>query len=293
MTILVSIDGRIVPPDEALIPVFDRGFLYGDSIYEVIRAYGREPFALAEHLDRLERSAELLEIELPTTRRSIEGQVHDLLARADHDESYLRVIVTRGEGEIDLAPQSAIGSHLVVIMKPTRPLDPRLVQEGASVHLVDWGRCPAGAVPDGSKTGNYLANLMALGRARRRGHHEALLVTAQGLVAEGASSNIFVVRAGALHTPGLDVGILAGITRGKVIEGCRSMGLEVLETTLTPEDVKGAEEAFLTSTLRDVLPVVRVDETVLGDGRPGRLTRRIREAYLEHVRACVGPDGHA
>jgi branched-chain amino acid aminotransferase len=287
MTVLVSIDGRIVSPQEAVIPVFDRGFLYGDSVYEVIRAYGHVPFALQEHLERLERSASLLGIDLRAAPSRPGEEIERLLSRTEQDDSYIRVIVTRGEGEIDLAPDAARGPHVVVILKPHRPLPGELWTDGASVHLVASGRSPAGAVPDGSKTGNYLANLMALGRARRQGHHEAVLVTPDGLVAEGATSNIFIVKHGRVLTPGLEAGILAGITRSKVIAECRAAGIEVVETALTPDQVKSADEAFLTSTLREVLPVIRVDETLLGDGRPGALTLKVREAYLAHVKRQV------
>jgi branched-chain amino acid aminotransferase len=288
MTVLVSIDGRIVAPDEAAIPVFDRGFLYGDSIYEVIRTHGSVPFALGEHLERLSRSASLLQIRLPVDSRRIEEAVDALLARADHGDSYLRVIVTRGEGEITLDPGAARGPHWIVIMQPYRPLAADLVENGASVMLVRTGRRPGGTVPDGSKTGNYLMNIMALGRARSAGHHEAVLVTGDGLVAEGASSNIFVVRGGQVQTPGLSAGILAGITRNIVIGQCRRLGFEVVEKDLVPDELYGAEESFLTSTLRDVLAVVRVDARVIGTGRPGPATLRIREAYLEHVGRVVG-----
>jgi len=287
MTVLVSIDGRIVAPQEAVIPVFDRGFLYGDSVYEVIRAYGHVPFALQEHLQRLERSATLLGIDLAAAPAQPREEIGRLLSHAEQDDSYIRVIVTRGEGEIDLAPDAARGPHVVVILKPYRPLPGELWTQGASVHLVASGRSPAGAVPDGSKTGNYLANLMALGRARSQGHHEAVLVTPDGLVAEGATSNIFIVKDGRVLTPGLETGILAGITRSKVIEECRAAGIEVVETALTPDQVKDADEAFLTSTLREVLPVIRVDDAVLGDGRPGVLSRRVREAYRAHVRRQI------
>ncbi len=287
MTVLVSIDGRIVPPDQAVIPVFDRGFLYGDSVYEVLRAYGRVPFALEEHLERLARSASLLGIDVPLGPGRLRGEIENLVSRAAPGDSYIRVIVTRGEGEIDLAPEAARGPHVVVILKPFRPLAGDLATHGASVHLVASGRCPAGAVPDGSKTGNYLANLMALGRARSQGHHEAVMVTSDGRVAEGASSNIFIVRDGRVLTPGLEAGILAGITRRKVIEECRAAGIEVLETEMRPADVKGADEAFLTSTLREVLPVVRVDDVLLGDGTPGALSLKVREAYRAHVRRQV------
>jgi len=293
MTVLVSIDGRIVPPEEALVPVFDRGFLYGDSVYEVVRTYGAVPFALDEHLERLERSAALLGIELPRKREHIRAEILDLVGRADHGDSYLRIIVTRGTGEIDLDPGAARDPRSVVIMQPLRPLPRDLADKGASVLVVASGRFPGGAIPDGSKTGNYLGNLMALGRAKRKGYHEAVLLSAAGMVAEGASSNIFIVRGGSVETPALSAGILAGITRSIVIEEARRASIGVRESLLGHGDLLGADEAFLTSTLRDVLPVVRVDDTILGAGSPGPVTLRVREAYLAHVRGRIARDRRA
>jgi branched-chain amino acid aminotransferase len=291
MATLVDIDGRIVEPHDAAIPVFDRGFLYGDSIYEVMRTYGGEPFAVDQHLDRLSSSARLLDMPAPADRSVIRARIQELLRRTRNAESYIRIIATRGEGEIALDPAAARDPHLVIIVKPLDPL-PEHLSVGVSVKLVDWGRSPKGALPAGSKTGNYLANIMALGRARREGHHEAVLVEAGGHLAEGASSNIFIVRDEEVATPSLGTGILPGITRGIVIELCRRMGLPVEETDLFPANLKAAGEAFLTSTLREVLPVVRVDDTPVGDGAVGRLTTRIRKRYHEHVRRqSAGPRG--
>ncbi len=253
-----------------------------------MRTYHGEPFALEEHLGRLERSAGLIGIELPVPGSLIADRIRQTLASAGNTESYIRVILTRGEGEIDLDPAAARDPHLVVIVRPRRPLVAELVQQGASVLLVPSGRAGFGAVPDGSKTGNYLANIMALGRARQAGHHEAIMVEAGGLITEGASSNIFVVTQGRVRTPCLSTGILPGITRGLVIGLCRDLGMEVTETDLVPSDLLGAQEAFLTSTLREVLPVVRVGGDRIGDGRPGPVCSRIREAFLAMV-AAGGP----
>ncbi len=290
MSILVNIDGRILPEAEARIPVLDRGFLYGDSVYEVLRTFGRVPFALDEHLERLERSAELLNIVLPWDRSRIGAEIARLLRQGGPGDFYLRIIMTRGEGEIDLDPAVARDPHAVVIMKPFHPLPDETIRKGVSVLLVPSGRCPSGAVPDGSKTGNYLANIMALGQARRKGHYECVMVEGGGHVAEGSTTNIFLVRGGHIETPSLDAGILAGITRSIVIEECRRLGLVVRESRILPQELMAAEEAFLTSTIRDVLPVVRVDDTRLGDGRPGPVTGRIRETFLDHVRRRIERD---
>lgn len=290
MPILVNIDGEILPEAQARIPVLDRGFLYGDSIYEVLRTFGRVPFALREHLDRLDRSAELLGMVPPWDRRRLVDEIARLLDRGGSGDSYLRIIMTRGGGEIDLDPAVAHDPHVVIIMKPFSPLPDEMIRSGVSVMLVPSGRCAAGAIPDGTKTGNYLNNIMALGQARRAGHYECVLVEGGGHLTEGSTTNIFIVRGERVETPSLDSGILDGITRSFVIDECRRLGMVVREARIMPDDLMTAGEAFLTSTIRDVLPVVRVDDTRLGDGKPGPITRRIREAFLDHVRRRVDLD---
>jgi branched-chain amino acid aminotransferase len=285
----IAIDGTISDEAEARISVLDRGFLYGDSVYEVIRTYDGRPFALDEHLDRLERSADLLGIELPVPRQALAREIHETLAAAANPEAYIRVIVTRGSGPINLDPGLAVSPCRVVIVAPLAGIPGHLYEEGAAIHLVAGGRHPGGAVPLGAKSGNYLVNLMALGAARRRGAHEAILLDASGRVAEGASSNIFALRDQQLHTPHLSVGILEGITRHKVIELARAAGLEVLEHDLWPGDLRTADEIFLTSTLREILPVTRVDDWIVGEGVVGPVVRRLRAMYGQQVRRGGSP----
>ena len=279
MSTKITIDGSVFTEESARISVLDRGFLYGDSIYEVVRTYGGRPFALDEHLRRLQRSAELLGIKLPVTLEALAAEIQATLDAAANAESYVRLIVTRGSGPINLAPGAAESPCRVIIVAPLVPLPDALYDEGASICLVPAGRLSGGAVPSGAKSGNYLVNVMALGSARRRGAHEAVLLDAEGRVAEGASSNIFALTGRRLHTPALSVGILEGITRHKVIELAREVGLEVEECEILPDELKRADELFLTSTLREVLPVVRVDGDVVGDGSPGPMTRELRRLY--------------
>lgn len=281
MSTTIAIDGALCE-GSASISVLDRGFLYGDSIYEVFRAYGGRPWALDEHLDRLERSARLLEIILPVSRAVLAHEIADTLAAAGHDEAYVRLIITRGSGPIGLDPGLATRPCRVIIVTALHPLSPELYAEGVKAHLVSARGRSATLMAGGAKSGNYLPNIMALAAARKQGAHEALLLDETGRVAEGSSSNVFAVTGGGLRTPP-ERAVLPGITRAMVLDLARRLGLTVAEEPLLPEALQGADEVFLTSTLREVLPVTRIDEHVIGDGRPGPVTRKLQEAYRRHV----------
>jgi branched-chain amino acid aminotransferase len=283
----VWIGGAVVDAAEARVPVFDRGFLYGDSVYEVTRTFGGRPFALDEHLDRLARSGAGLGMALPP-RDEIARAVEEAVAQSGEAECYVRVVVTRGSGPIGLDPALADAPRLVVLALPLSLPDAALYRDGATVAIVGARRSAPGSVDPQVKSGNYLSSVMAVAEARRRGAYEALMCDSVGRLAEGASSNLFLVRPGAngarLATPPLSVGLLEGITRRHVIDLARSAGLGVDELALWPADLQRAEEAFLTSSVRGVMPIVRVDgpdgSALIGDGRPGPVTRRIAAAYL-------------
>lgn len=289
MTVMIGIDGSVMAEDQAKISVLDRGFLYGDSVYEVIRTYGGAPFALAEHLERLQRSADLLQIELPVTPALLAEEIGAVLAAAGNRESYVRIIVTRGSGPIGLDMNLAIQPRRVLIVTELKELPREIYEQGCRVHLVAAGRSSEGAVPKGAKSGNYLANIMALSAAHKQGAHEAILLDAGGRVMEGASSNIFLVSGGEISTPPLSAGILEGITRQKVFALAREAGLPLRQRELIPADLWRADEVFLTSTLREVLPVTSVDGAPVGDGTPGAITRMIHSLYqaAAHAPAAV------
>ncbi|MES1207077.1 MAG: aminotransferase class IV [Pseudomonadota bacterium] len=287
MSIRVHIGGRVCLPEEAKISIFDRGFLYGDSVYETIgTAYGRL-FALADHLVRLERSAQRIGLRVPA-RAEIERAIADTVAAAGNSESRVRVILTRGAGKLDLDPASVDDTQLVVIVFPLGPPSADMYAKGVSVAIVSVHRNSPRAIDPGVKSGNYLNNVLALGEARRRsGAYEAILCAADGNVAEGSTSNIFVVIGGEIRTPGLAVGILDGITRAKVIEVCRAHSIPLRETNISPDDLRRADEVFITSATRGALPVTTVDEAPIGAGTPGPVTRRVMALYDELARAGV------
>jgi branched-chain amino acid aminotransferase len=277
----VYIDGHVRDPDNARVSVFDRGFLFGDSVYETI-AYqrGRTHF-LAEHLDRLERSARSLHLE-PPARSSIEQAILATVAASGEPEARVRVIVTRGVGPVDIDPATAGAPQLIVIVQPLAAPTAEVVSAGAAVEVVNHSRGAAGGLDPAVKSGNYLNSVLAIAEARRRrpGVSEAILCAASGSIAEGATSNVFLVRAGAMVTPGLAVGILEGVTRGKVLELARAAGITTREPDfLAPGELLAADEVFLTSAVRGILPVTQVDGVPVGDGKPGPVTRRLLALY--------------
>jgi branched-chain amino acid aminotransferase len=289
----IWVDGHALPADQARVPVLDRGFLYGDSVYEVTRTVAQKPLFYDLHLSRLGRSAAALGIKVPT-KQEIDGAVGETIAAAlssaepeageSHKtppgrECYLRIIVTRGGGPIDLDPEAADEPRLVVIAKDLVLPEPRLYREGATLAVVSQRRNAPGHVAPEIKSGNYLSSVLALATARRRGAYEALLLDLHGQVSEGASSNVFAVIDGRLCTPPRSVGILAGITRGVVIRLATGDGIMVSEEPLALADVHTADEVFITSSVRGIVPVARIDGLTIGSGRPGPLTQRLMHLY--------------
>lgn len=280
-------NGEIVSPETATVSVFDRGFLYGDSVYEVVRTYGGKPFALAEHLERLERSAAMIGLTLPVDRETFAEEVRRGFEAAKEPEAYVRIVVTRGAGPIGLDPALADTPLRVVIVLPLPQQPAAQYEEGVSVILVRPGP-RAGLLPVSvsgtAKTGNYLPNVLAVRDARARGGYEALLLDGEGRVWEGASSNVFCVKDGRIHTPPLSAGILEGITRRHTIWIARALGMNVDEGDVFVSDLAEADEVFLTSTLREIVPVTRVDDRPVGSGRPGPVARALLEAFRREAR---------
>lgn len=291
MSIKVCIGGELLDEADATVSVFDRGFLYGDSVFEVMRTYGGRPYAEAAHLDRLRVSAEKIYIPVEVDDAVIEDEVRQTLEAAGNDESYVRVVITRGSGPLSYDPTTARDPLRVVIVTPLS-LPPReIYEDGVAVVCVRQPRPTEGGRAAGTKASNYLANLLAAHQARQQGGYEAILLGAHGAVLEGASSNVFVVNDGQVRTPRLESGILAGITRATVLEAAAEEGVRCIETALFPRDLYDAEEVFITSSIREVVPVVRVDERPIGAGVPGPVSRRLHAAFRRRVAASLGLDG--
>lgn len=292
MSIRVYISGQIVAAEEAKISVFDRGFLFGDSVYETVGTVRGRLFALAEHFERLERSASRVMLTLPP-RSVMQKAVADTLAAAGNPESRVRIVVTRGVGRSgDLDPHAASDPQLIVIVQPLNPPARELYEQGVAVEVVSITRNHAGALDPSVKSGNYLNNVLAVGeaKARRPGVHEAILCSPDGFVAEGATSNVFALIDGVLSTPPLSVGLLAGITRAKVLGLIRSSALASAEIPFKPSDLRRAAEVFITSAARGILPVTRIDGQQVGRGVPGPVTLRLMADYATLLDAELAAD---
>jgi branched-chain amino acid aminotransferase len=289
---LVNIDGVLVPPAEAKVSVFDRGFLYGDSVYEVVRTYGGIPFALEAHLRRLDHSAERIGLSLPWDARRTAAEVARTLAAARGEdpaepdaapwnvgERYLRLIMTRGAGEIGLDPALAVDPKAILIVRPLRGPPLAAYRDGVEACVVRVEHVSPRAVDATAKTGNYLSHVLAVREARAAGAYEAFMLDREGFVTEGTTSNVFAVLRGEVVTPPLAAGILEGVTRGLVLGLAHDMGLAAREQPMRPEDLESAEEIFITSTVREIVPVTRLGERAVGDGRAGRLTGRLHAAF--------------
>jgi branched-chain amino acid aminotransferase len=283
------IDGEVVPPERAVVPVLDRGFLYGDGIYEVIRTAGGRPVDLERHLDRLESSAARIALGLPP-RVDLVRWIRAALVAGGNPESYLRVVVTRGAGPIGLDIALADGPRTVIIAAPLVVPDAELYRRGVDLAVVSVERTSARALDPAVKSGNYLNNILGLAEARGRGAHEAILLNPAGEVAEGSTSNLFVVSGGRLRTPALSAGILAGITRRRVLEIAAAGGDDPVEDTVTVADLAVASEAFLTSSIRGVMPVRSIDDRSL-PAAPGPTTARLMAAYDGFLAAVAADPG--
>ena len=281
----IWIDGDTVPALEAKVPVLDRGFLYGDSVFEVTRTAQQRPLFFAEHLQRLEQSARLLSMHVPD-RATLAAACRAVVEKFADSECYLRVIVTRGSGPLDLDPAVAESPRLVVLGKSLRLPEAALYAHGATLVTVTPADCGVRMLP-AAKSSNYLPSVMALHLARKRQAYEALLCDGDGAITEGASSNFFIVRGGTLLTPPLSLGLLSGITRAAVLCMAQQHGIPTREARFTAEDAERADEAFLTSSVRGLLPVTRLNDQVLGGGQPGPITRQLLDAYD----ACLAKGG--
>jgi branched-chain amino acid aminotransferase len=288
MSTFASIDGNVVPEAEARVSVLDNGFIFGDSVYETLRTYRGRPFLLDRHLARLRRSAGRLGFQIPPGDDALTRRVDELLARSGHSESTLRIVVSRGVGDVSYHFDRVKGPTVVIIAKVLEPFPPSTYTDGIGVAVASVRRNHPESLDPAIKSSNLLNNILAVREAQARGADEAILLNHAGEVAEGASSNLFVVRGTEVRTPPLDAGILAGITRDLVLEIGPGAGVPVREARISVADLFGADEAFVTSSLRELAPVTTVDGRPVGSGRPGPVTARLHRAYLEYTRAHGG-----
>jgi len=284
----IYLNGKLVSRDQAKISVFDHGFLYGDGVFEGIRSYGCLVFKLEEHIARLYESARAIKLEIGMTPQEMIGAVVKTLKANKISDGYIRLIVSRGEGDLGLDPRKCFGRPNIIVIADKIKLYPeKLYREGMAIVTVATVRNVAEALNPRIKSLNYLNNILAKIEAANLGYEEALMLNSMGFVAECTGDNIFIVKGGKLFTPSCDMGILQGITRDTVLEIAAKTGIEAREAVLTRHDIYTADECFLTGTAAEIIPVVRVDGRPIGAGKPGKITR----AVLDHFRRLTRISG--
>ncbi|HQA59749.1 MAG: branched-chain-amino-acid transaminase [Tepidanaerobacteraceae bacterium] len=284
MSIQVYVNGEFFPKEEAKISVFDHGFLYGDGVFEGIRAYGGRVFKLKEHIDRLYDGARGIMLDIPLTKEEMTEVVLETLRRNQLKDAYIRLVVSRGKGDLGLDPRKCQKPTIICIADKIVLYPEELYTEGMEIITAATRRNRPEGVNAQMKSLNYLNNIMAKIEANLAGVPEALMLNTEDYVAECTGDNIFIVKNGVLITPPPFVGILVGITRNTIIELAKQMGIKVEEKVFTRYEVFTADECFLSGTAAEAIPVVKVDGRPIADGKPGPVTKKIIEAFKELIK---------
>jgi branched-chain amino acid aminotransferase len=284
---LVYIDGEFLPKAEAKISVFDHGLLYGDGVFEGIRSYGGRVFKLDEHLQRLYDSAKAIMLGIPMSIEEMEAVVLETLRRNNLYDAYIRLVVTRGVGDLGLDPDKCPRPTIIIITDKITLYSQKSYEEGLEIVTVPTRRNYAEAINPRIKSMNYLNNILAKIEGKQAGVVEVLMLNAEGYVVECSGDNIFFVKDQAIVTPPVHVGILEGVTRNTVIDLARDLGFTVAEKVFTRHDLYTADECFLTGTAAEVIPVVKIDSRVIGNGHPGVVTQKLI-AEFRRITSVVG-----
>jgi len=287
MSLKVHINGELVDKEDARISVFDHGLLYGDGVFEGMRSYAGKVFRLEEHLERLWQSAAALQLEIPGNKQQMAAAVMETLVANDIQDGYIRLVVTRGVGTLSLDPNSCDQPQVIIITDFITLYPDECYQDGMEIVTARTIRNHPQALDPRIKSLNYLNNILAKIEGLEAGCVEALMLNHHGEVAECTGDNIFIVRDQQLLTPPCEAGVLHGITRATVMELAREDGIPVEETTMSLDDLYGADECFLTGSAAEVVPVIKVDENMIGEGTPGPITRRLTDLF--HLAVQQGP----
>jgi branched-chain amino acid aminotransferase len=294
---MVNVNGRITDDQHAVISVFDHGFLFGEGIYETLRTYNGQPFLFERHMRRLRRSAAMLDLALPLPDAEIAARFESTmraagLGPAGDGEAYIRLLVTRGIGDLTYDPAATPEPSFVVIVKPQIDPAPEIYETGVKVALVQVVRNHPDTVNPLIKSNNLLNSALAMQEAVRHGAFEGLMRNYRGELAELSTANIFIVKNGEALTPPLNSGLLPGITREFLFEVGAEAGIVVRDQVLKDPDLFGADEAFLTSTTREIVPIVEVDDRTIGTGRPGPVTTALLQQFRQKAqRLTAAPVG--
>jgi branched-chain amino acid aminotransferase len=277
MTTKINFNGEIF--DELSISVMDHGFLFGDSVYEVVSTLNNQPCFLDKHLDRLNNSAQAISLRIPRDRGWFREQLKSTLVSAGNEESYIRIIVTRGVGEINIDPSSCSNPNIILIVMDVTKYSEAYYEKGIQVALVSIKRNPLDSLNPNIKTGNYLNNVLAKMEAEKLGAQDAIMVNPWGYLTEGTTSNLFFVCEGHILTPSMECGILSGITREIIIQLAKENGFHIEEGKWPGAELLKADEIFLTGTIKKVMPVSHLDGRPVGTGKPGPITLNLLRLY--------------
>jgi len=280
---VIYLDGKYVDSAEAKVSVFDHGLLYGDGVFEGIRIYGGNVYRLDDHLERLEMSAKALMLAVPLDRAAMSEVVCETCRRNNLKDGYIRLVITRGVGDLGLAPWLCEKPSLFIIASKISLYPQEHYDNGLSIVTVPTRRIAPDALPPSVKSLNYLNNILAKIEARQAGALEAIMLNQQGYVAECTADNIFVIHKGTIITPAASAGALKGITRATIFDIAQELGIPMKEADLTRYDVWCADECFLTGTGAEVIPVVKLDGRVIGTGKPGPITGRLLTSFRKRV----------
>ncbi|AEA47585.1 branched-chain-amino-acid transaminase [Archaeoglobus veneficus] len=276
--LLVYINGEFVPESEAKVSVFDHGFLYGDGVFEGIRAYNGRVFKLKEHIDRLYDCAKVIDLQIPVTKEEFMDIILETLRRNNLRDAYIRPIVTRGVGDLGLDPRKCSRPMIIVITKPWGKLYGDLYEKGLKAVTVTVRRNAIDSLPPNIKSLNYLNNILAKIEANAKGGDEAIFLDHNGYISEGSGDNVFIVKNGAVYTPPT-LNNLKGITRAVAIEIIQKLGIPFKETNLGLFDLYSADEIFVTGTAAEIAPITVIDGRTVGDGKPGEITKRLMDEF--------------
>ena len=280
---LVCINGKITSAEDAKVSVFDRGFLYGDSIYEVAYSKDGKLIFFEDHLDRLYKSANLLNIQIYESKEDLIKQCLNLLKELKKSQAYLRIIITRGETEITLDPSNSFHNNIILIAKPKPTYNKQLYKEGIRLCIVSIMRNDPRSTNPNAKSGNYLNNVLAINEAKRQNFDDALMLNNQGYITEGSSFNVWMVKDNVLITPPEESGLLKGITREKLFLICKENNIDYKEENIRPDDIICADEAFITSSTRMIMPIGIINNTnILKDGNP--TTQKLQLLFREYIK---------
>lgn len=283
-TMKVYINGKLYEKEDAKISVFDHGLLYGDGIFEGIRIYDGCIFRLDQHIERLQKSARAIKLELPWTHEEMCQAVVDACIANNLHNGYIREVITRGEGNLGLNPKTCHDPQHIIIADKISLYPEEFYTNGMEIITVPTRRLSVAAFPPMVKSLNYLNNIMAKMEAQIFGFMEALMLNEEGYVAECTGDNFFIIEKGVLYTPPVNASSLAGITRGATLDAARELGITCVEQNLTRYDCWTCDEAFLTGTAAEMVPVIAVDERKIGNGKPGPITGKLLEVFRRNVR---------